>query len=96
VAAWIRSVGVDSVVCDGLDDHRRVEGAFLGQGMENGDHHVTDVHLEESPESLAGIAATEAVSTERVVRAGDPTCYLTGDQFLKVRYGHYWALTVSQ
>ena len=64
--------------------------------MEDGDDHVAGVHLEESAKSVAGVAASEAVSAEGVVRTRDPTGHLAGHQLQIVRDGHDWSFAVGQ
>ena len=80
----------------GLGYYRRIDGSLAGQGVEDGDHHVADVHFEESAKSVAGVAASEAVSAEGVVRTRNPTGHLAGHQLQIVRDGHHGTFAIGQ
>ena len=92
----ISDLGVQPVMSYGLGYYPRVDSSLAGQGVEDGDHHVADVHFEESAKSVAGVAASEAVSAEGVVRTWDPTGYLAGHQLQLVRDGHHGAFAIGQ
>src|SRR5215469_14007774 len=73
-------VGTDPVFLHGLGDLLGVQLAFVRQGLERGQRHVTAVHLEEVAQASARIAAAETVGAEHRVAARHELADLVGEQ----------------
>ncbi len=93
---WGGFLRVQLVFLQRVGDRLRGHGAVVGQCLQRGHRDPVPVHLEEVPQLLARVAATEAVGAEYVVRARHPGPDLVGERTHVITGGDHRAIGVVQ